>query len=214
LQQRLGITTIVVTHDQREAMTMADQIVVMSNGRVEQTGPPQEIYHQPSNAFVADFIGRANFFDGVMRGGKVEAAGLQLEAARTGFTDGSPITVAIRPEKASLVETPPSVNHVPAKITFVRDVGSTRDIHLETALGPIIVEYAIGETSRAYGVGETVDLELPPSALYVYPGVCGGQFGDAACCAALDQDCALGVHCDFLCGAVHSGYGDFFWSKD
>jgi len=170
LQQRLGITTIVVTHDQREAMTMADKIVVMSNGRVEQMGPPQEIYHKPSNAFVADFIGRANFFDGVMRGGVIEAAGLKLEIPRAGFTDGSPIKVAIRPENASLGGEAEGVNQVPAKITFVRDVGSTRDIHVDTALGPIIVEYAIGETSQAYAVGESVDLELPPSALFVYPG--------------------------------------------
>ncbi|MGA0924561.1 MAG: polyamine ABC transporter ATP-binding protein, partial [Lutimaribacter sp.] len=71
LQQRLGITTIVVTHDQREAMTMADSIVVMSNGQVEQVGSPQDIYHRPENAFVADFIGKANFFDGVAEAGGI-----------------------------------------------------------------------------------------------------------------------------------------------
>jgi len=61
----------VVTHDQHEAMTMADSIVVMSQGRVEQMGTPQTIYHNPENAFVADFIGKANFFDGVIEGGNV-----------------------------------------------------------------------------------------------------------------------------------------------
>lgn len=169
LQQRLGITTIVVTHDQREAMTMADNIVVMSNGRVEQVGPPQDIYHKPANAFVADFIGRANFFEGIMQGGKIATGGLSLTAESARFLDGSPVTVAIRPEQASLAEDMPQANRVPAEVTFVRDVGATRDIHLSTALGRIIVEYAIGEGARKFKMGENTQVQLPENALYVYP---------------------------------------------
>lgn len=169
LQQRLGITTIVVTHDQREAMTMADNIVVMSNGRVEQFGPPQDIYHKPANAFVADFIGRANFFSGVMRGGKIVAGDLQLSAAPANYIDEAPVTVAIRPEKACIEESIPETNRVPAEVTFVRDIGATRDIHLSTPLGPMIVEYAIGEGARRFVVGEKTDVHLPEKALYVYP---------------------------------------------
>ncbi len=171
LQQRLGITTIVVTHDQREAMTMADNIVVMSNGRVEQYGAPQDIYHKPQNAFVADFIGRANFFEGVAQKGKVLAGGLALDVGALKFADNASVKVAIRPEKVHLEEMMPEGNRVPAKVTFVRDVGATRDIHLDTALGPIIVEYALGETPRATRVGDVVEVHLPASALYVYPGV-------------------------------------------
>ncbi len=169
LQQRLGITTIVVTHDQREAMTMADNIVVMSNGRVEQVGPPQDIYHKPANAFVADFIGRANFFQGVMRGGKINVGDVALEVDGVSYLDGAPVTIAIRPEKASLEELRTDANRVPAEVTFVRDVGATRDIHLSTSLGPIIVEYAIGEGAGTFVVGQKTEVQLPPSALYVYP---------------------------------------------
>lgn len=169
LQQRLGITTIVVTHDQREAMTMADRIVVMSNGRVEQSGPPQDIYHKPQNAFVADFIGRANFFDGTVAGTGISAGGLKLAAGALNFTQNTPVRVAIRPEKVCLDDTRPEENRVPARVTFVRDVGSTRDIHLDTPLGPMIVEYAISENATPVAVDERVEVHLPPSALYVYP---------------------------------------------
>ncbi|MEL6523252.1 MAG: ABC transporter ATP-binding protein [Pseudomonadota bacterium] len=170
LQQRLGITTIVVTHDQREAMTMADQIVVMSNGRVEQMGPPQEIYHQPANPFVADFIGKANFFEGVIEGGAFRNGDIRLELAPAAqFIDGADVKVAIRPEKAGIDDPEATDNTVTAKVTFVRDVGSTRDIHLDTPLGPMIVEYAIGENSSSFEVGATAELYLPATSLHVYP---------------------------------------------
>ncbi len=169
LQQRLGITTVVVTHDQREAMTMADNIVVMSDGRVEQTGAPQEIYHKPGNPFVANFIGRANFFEGVMRGGRITAGSHSLEAGTQKYLDGSPVTVVIRPEKACLDEVMPEGNRVPAEVTFVRDVGPTRDIHLDTPLGPMVVEYAIGEGARAFTRGQKTEVHLPAGGLYIYP---------------------------------------------
>lgn len=170
LQQRLGITTIVVTHDQREAMTMADNIVVMSAGRVEQIGPPQQIYNKPSNSFVASFIGRANFMDGTVEAGRIEVPGASLSTeSPANFMNGSPVTVAIRPEKAWLDADMPEMNRLDGRITFVRDVGATRDIHLDTPAGPIIVEYAIGENAREFRVGDQAPVHLPPSALHVFP---------------------------------------------
>ena len=169
LQQRLGITTIVVTHDQREAMTMADRIVVMSNGRVEQSGPPRDIYHKPENAFVADFIGKANFFDGVAEGGKVRVGDTLLALAPpANFLDGSPVRLACRPEKIDLEEAVAG-NRLPATVTFVRDVGPVRDIHLDTAIGRVIVEYALGESERPLRIGETVTLTPPPESLHAFP---------------------------------------------
>ena len=170
LQQRLGITTIVVTHDQREAMTMADRIVVMSNGRVEQSGSPQDIYHRPANAFVADFIGRANFFDGVAETGKVRINGVPLDVAPPmNFKPGRSVRIAIRPEMAALDQAQPE-NILKATVTFVRDLGPVRDIHLDTALGPMIVEYALGEEAPAFAVGDSVPVRLPPEALHIFPG--------------------------------------------
>ena len=167
LQQRLGITTIVVTHDQREAMTMADQIVVMSNGRVEQIAHPQVIYHQPANAFVADFIGKANFFDGVSRENGVEVGNSLLETEAR-FLAGSPVRVAIRPE-ATCIDDDPGANRVAAKVMFVRDLGPTREYHLETEIGPVIVEYAAGETNPNLQNGDATTVRLPPAALQVFP---------------------------------------------
>ena len=168
LQQRLGITTIVVTHDQREAMTMADQIVVMSNGRVEQIAHPQEIYHKPSNAFVADFIGKANFFDGVSQENGILVGNSLLQVDAT-YRKGSPVRVAIRPEQ-TYIGGDLDENRVPAKVMFVRDLGPIREYHLQSDIGPIIAEYAAGEKNPDLSNGDVTSVRLPPSALQVFPG--------------------------------------------
>lgn len=170
LQQRLGITTIVVTHDQREAMTMADRIVVMSNGRVEQNAKPQDVYHRPANAFVADFIGKANFFDGTYQGGSVQIGALQL-AAQANFQNGSAVKVAIRPERTFIAGAGagPGENHIPARVMFVRDLGPLKEYHLETAIGPVIAEYATGDANPSLTIGDDTIVHLPPDALQVFP---------------------------------------------
>jgi putative spermidine/putrescine transport system ATP-binding protein len=167
LQQRLGITTIVVTHDQREAMTMADSIVVMSNGRIEQVGPPQDIYHRPAKAFVADFIGKANFFDGLTETGGIRIGGNVLQAEAS-FRNGSPVRVAIRPERACL-DQEPGPNRLPATVTFVRDLGPVREYHLDTALGKMVVENALGEGGQRFEKGQETEVRLPPEALHIFP---------------------------------------------
>ena len=167
LQQRLGITTIVVTHDQREAMTMADTIVVMSNGRVEQVAPPQDIYHKPANAFVADFIGKANFFDGIYTSNGVQIGEQALDALAN-FAPDSLVRVAIRPENARLA-TVPGTNCVPAIVGFVRDLGPIREYHLSTDIGPIILEYAAGADEQNLSAGDAALVQLPVDALRVYP---------------------------------------------
>lgn len=167
LQQRLGITTIVVTHDQREAMTMADTIVVMSNGRVEQVAPPQEIYHKPANAFVADFIGKANFFDGVYHTGSVKI-GVETLNVPANFAQNSPVRLAIRPESAALVAEP-GPNCINAEVSFVRDLGPVREYHLKSDIGPVIVEYAAGTDGLHLKAGDKTLVHLPTDALRVYP---------------------------------------------
>ena len=102
LQKQLGVTTIFVTHDQEEAMTISDRIAVMNAGRIEQTGAPREIYDRPRTRFVADFIGEINVFTGEWRGGLFIADGRQL-AAPTGPTLGR-ATIAVRPERIELGE--------------------------------------------------------------------------------------------------------------
>ncbi len=99
LQRRLGVTTVMVTHDQEEALTMADRIVVMNHGVIEQVGSPHEVYRQPATAFVADFIGTMNFLPGRIVGpGQVRLGSAELACESDGLEQGADVTIAIRPE--------------------------------------------------------------------------------------------------------------------
>lgn len=149
---------------------MADRVVVMSKGRAEQVGPPQDIYHRPANAFVADFIGRTNFWDARVEGGTLRMGDLRLTVSPAAeFMDGSAVRAAIRPEMTSFDQPMPEENRVPARVTFVRDIGSTRDIHIDTPFGPMVVEYALGESNALFKVGQEIDVHLPATAIKVFP---------------------------------------------
>ena len=104
IQQRLGITFVYVTHDQEEALSMSDTIVVMDGGVIQQVGTPIDIYNEPKNAFVADFIGESNILDGVMRDDLVaEFAGRRFDCLDKGFGKDEPVDVVIRPEDVDVV---------------------------------------------------------------------------------------------------------------
>src|SRR5690606_29526888 len=105
LQRRLGVTTVMVTHDQEEALTMADRIVVMNQGVIDQVGTPIEIYRRPRTAFVADFIGTMNFMAGTVVDGNTVAVGsVHLHSDVDGFTPGADVMVAVRPENVIVKE--------------------------------------------------------------------------------------------------------------
>ena len=107
LKNELGITFIYVTHDQEEALTMSDPIVVMNQGYIQQIGPPEDIYNEPQNAFVADFIGDSNIVDGTMlRDRLVEIFGVKFACVDTGFGLNKPVDVVIRPEDLELYALP------------------------------------------------------------------------------------------------------------
>jgi iron(III) transport system ATP-binding protein len=99
LQRRLGVTTVMVTHDQEEALTMADRIVVMNRGAIEQIGTPLQVYREPASPFVADFIGVMNFVTGtIVRDGVVRVGRVELACEAGGLATGTTVTLAIRPE--------------------------------------------------------------------------------------------------------------------
>ena len=99
LQRRLGVTTIMVTHDQEEALTIADRIVVMREGAIEQVGTPREIYERPATRFVADFVGTMNFLPGTMTAhDRVRVGGIELSCSVNGVGPGGTVTVCLRPE--------------------------------------------------------------------------------------------------------------------
>jgi spermidine/putrescine transport system ATP-binding protein/putrescine transport system ATP-binding protein len=104
LQHEVGLTFVVVTHDQEEAMSMADRIAVLRDGRLEQLATPQELYANPASRFVASFIGSANLFDGVATTGGVEVPGVGVLRTAHGFADGSTVTAVVRPEDVDVVE--------------------------------------------------------------------------------------------------------------
>ena len=150
LQQRLGVTTVFVTHDQDEALTMADRIVIMRDGWVEQIGAPAEVYQRPVSRFVADFLGAANFFRG-----RVErvADGVSLVAVPNGptltvpspRTIGSPVTVALRPESIALTlfaaNGDPPPNTTPAIVEQVIYHGFVTHLHLRMPNGAPLIAF-------------------------------------------------------------------------
>jgi putative spermidine/putrescine transport system ATP-binding protein len=170
LQQQLKITTILVTHDQREAMTMADTIVVMAQGRVQQIGAPIEIYRNPANRFVAEFFGASNLLAVEATGGPAVRFGTQRIAVASvpeALVAGAGAVLAVRPEDVRLVrhDGPPN-GGLPGRVVFVRDMGASIEIHVDCAGTPIV-----SVTSPRDWIGlapqETVDVELPPEACRV-----------------------------------------------
>ncbi|GGA87603.1 sugar ABC transporter ATP-binding protein [Brucella endophytica] len=144
LHRELSNTMIYVTHDQTEAMTLADKIVVLRNGRIEQEGSPREVYEDPANTFVAGFIGspRMNLLDAVWSGdGHVELAGQNIRSplARPPVP-GTKITFGIRPENLTLAE--PSETAIPARVDFAEYLGGTQYLYCQLAKGqPLVAEY-------------------------------------------------------------------------
>ena len=170
LQQNLGVTTIVVTHDQGEAMTMSDLVVVMSNAQVQQVGPPLEIYRQPANKFVADFIGTSNLLPGCMAdGGQVSVAGQGFAIARgaDGLAAGSDVVVLIRPEDVHVLPGHQGgPNRLPGTVGFIRDIGATVEIIADCA-GETVISMMTPKDRPAVEVGAEVTIEFPAAACSV-----------------------------------------------
>src|SRR5712664_562271 len=127
LQRTLGVTTILVTHDQEEALTMADRIVVMNHGAIEQVGSPQEIYRQPATAFVADFVGSMNFLAGKLAAPeRIEVGALSFACApQDGLAPGTDVRICIRPEDVRVRDLPAdSVNRVAVEVAELDFVGA------------------------------------------------------------------------------------------
>ena len=164
LQQQLGITTVVVTHDQREAMTMADLVVVMGEGRIRQAAPPIDIYRKPADAFVADFIGSTNLLpleiDGAGRGTVLGHAIPGLVVPR-GIAKGQ---ISIRPEDVHLVSKGDGA--LSGRVTFVRDLGGTVETFVEAG-GQTIVAVTTPRERTGFKPGDAVGLNLPPEACVV-----------------------------------------------
>jgi putative spermidine/putrescine transport system ATP-binding protein len=167
IQRQLGITTVYVTHDQEEALSLSDRVVVMSEGRMEQVGTPFEIYNFPSTAFVASFVGTLNLLPGVVSEaatGGLTIAGQQVRIAR-GFEGkaGGNVNVALRPEMVSLGAGPDGSNRLTGKVSDVSFLGSIVRIRVDLGdSGPTVVLDEFNEpTLTLPQLGETTTISFP-----------------------------------------------------
>ncbi len=173
IQQATGITFIYVTHDQEEALAMSDTVVVMDKGRIQQIGTPEDIYNEPENAFVADFIGESNIIDGIMREDfLVEFYGYKFKCIDKGFRKDEPIDVVIRPEDIDIVA--PEAGHLCGTVTSVTFKG----VHYD-----IIVDFKgfkwLIQTTDFQPVGAYIGIMLTPDDIHVMKkSEYSGQFGD------------------------------------
>ncbi|TAM99056.1 MAG: ABC transporter ATP-binding protein [Rhizobiaceae bacterium] len=155
LQERLGITTIVVTHDQREAMTMADQVVVMGGGRIRQAASPVEIYRHPADAFVADFIGSTNLIPLAVENGTATAFGKPLPGIAAPARDGQMLSV--RPE--DIILAPAGEGALTGTVAFVRDLGATIETFIDIG-GHRLVAASSPRDRPAVNVGDETGLSF------------------------------------------------------
>ena len=156
LKNELGITFVYVTHDQEEALTMSDTIVVMNQGYIQQIGTPEDIYNEPQNAFVADFIGDSNILDGIMIEDRlVEILGAKFECVDVGFGKNKPIDVVIRPEDIDLVK--PEEGTIRGRVTHLIFKG----VHYEMEVTVNGFELLVHSTDL-FPVGQEVGIHVDP----------------------------------------------------
>lgn len=173
IQKRTGITFIYVTHDQEEALTMSDTVVVMADGKIQQIGTPTDVYNEPQNAFVADFIGESNIVDGVMLADRsVRFSGHTFECLDGGFEKNEPVDVVIRPEDVDVV--PVERGMLSGKITSVTFKGDYYEIIIDVKGFKWMLE-----TSDFVAEGSVIGLEIVPDAIHVMKkSEYSGRFGD------------------------------------
>ena len=173
IQQRLGITFIYVTHDQEEALSMSDTIVVMDGGVIQQIGSPQDIYNEPKNAFVADFIGESNIVDGVMREDYlVDFSGQQFKCLDKGFGKNEAVDVVVRPEDVDVVPVEDGMLcGVVTSVTF-------RGVHFEIIVDIGGFKWMI-QTTDYQPEGARIGLYIEPDAIHIMKkSEYSGMFGD------------------------------------
>ena len=173
IQQQVGITFIYVTHDQEEALTMSDTIVVMNQGKIQQIGTPEDIYNEPKNAFVADFIGESNIIDGVMHEDYVVGMyGRRFQCLDKGFAPGEPVDVVIRPEDSDIV--PEAQGQLTGTVTEVTFKG----VHYDTIVDFRGFKWLI-QTTDYSEVGSRIGVKIDPDGFHIMKkSPYSGMFGD------------------------------------
>ena len=173
IQQQMGITFIYVTHDQEEALTMSDTVVVMDKGRIQQIGTPEDIYNEPKNAFVADFIGESNILNGIMvRDNVVKMYGKEFPCVDGGFAENEPVDVVIRPEDIDIV--PVEQGQLVGTVTNVTFKGMQYDIIVDFRGFKWLIQ-----TTDHSPVGARIGVKIDPDGFHIMKkSEYSGMFGD------------------------------------
>jgi len=173
IQQAMGITFIYVTHDQEEALAMSDTVVVMNEGVIQQIGTPEDIYNEPKNAFVADFIGESNIVDGIMRADKVvEIFGRKFDCLDSGFGTNEPVDVVIRPEDVDIV--PFHEGQLTGTVTGITFKGMQYDIIVDFKGFKWLIQ-----TTDYCAVGSKIGIKIDPDGFHVMKkSKYSGLYGD------------------------------------
>ena len=173
IQQQMGITFIYVTHDQEEALAMSDTVVVMDGGKIQQIGTPEDIYNEPKNAFVADFIGESNIIDGIMRADQVvEIFNRRFQCLDKGFQKDEAVDVVIRPEDVDIV--PEDQGQLRGTVTSVTFKGMQYDIIVDFYGFKWLIQ-----TTDFCPVGSHIGIKIDPDGFHVMKkSQYSGLFGD------------------------------------
>ena len=173
IQQSTGITFVFVTHDQEEALSMSDTIVVLNEGKIQQIGTPADIYNEPDNAFVADFIGESNIIDGIMlENYKVSFSGHTFECLDKGFAANEPVDVVVRPEDVDIVA--PEQGMLCGTVTQVTFMGVHNEIIVDIGGFKWMIQ-----TTDSVNVDEYIGISLDPDAIHIMKkSKYSGMFGD------------------------------------
>ena len=173
IQKRMGITFIYVTHDQQEALSMSDTVVVMNDGKIQQIGTPIDIYNEPKNAFVADFIGESNILDGVMLDDfKAKFSGAIFQCLDKGFAVNESVDIVVRPEDVDVVP------YGEGTISGVITSNTFKGVHFEMIVDIDNFKWMI-QTTDYYPVGAKIGIQIEPDAIHVMKkSEYSGMFGD------------------------------------
>ena len=173
IQKAMGITFIYVTHDQEEALTMSDTVVVMDGGRIQQIGTPEDIYNEPENAFVADFIGESNIIDGIMlQDNLVQMYGKKFTCLDGGFEPNEPVDVVIRPEDIDIV--PVEQGQLIGTVTSVTFKGMQYDIIVDFKGFKWLIQ-----TTDYSPEGARIGIKIDPDGIHIMKkSEYSGMFGD------------------------------------
>jgi len=173
IQKRMGITFIYVTHDQQEALSMSDTVVVMNGGKIQQIGTPIDIYNEPKNAFVADFIGESNILDGIMLNDfKAKFSGAVFQCLDKGFAVNESVDIVVRPEDVDVV--PVEEGTISGVITS----NTFKGVHFEMIVDIDNFKWMI-QTTDYYPVGTRIGIQIEPDAIHVMKkSEYSGMFGD------------------------------------